>query len=97
MSHDLPAVGDGFLCLIREMRSICKSQNGEAVRKFLREEYPGIKKAAKKCGATIYWWDESAIRSDYHSGTTWSKKGETPVLKTTGARVSVIGLVQEPI
>jgi transposase len=30
-------------------------QNEEAARKFLKEEYPGIKKTAKKCGAIIYW------------------------------------------
>jgi hypothetical protein len=35
------------------------------------------------------WGDEASIRSDYHSGTTWAKKGETLVLKTTGARFSV--------
>jgi transposase len=64
-------------------------QNEEAVRKFLREEYPDIKKAAQKCGAAVYWGDESAIRSDYHSGTTWAPRGETPVIKTTGARFSV--------
>jgi hypothetical protein len=46
--------------------------NEEAARKFLKEEYPGIKKAAKKCGAAIYWGDESAVRSDCHSGTTWA-------------------------
>jgi transposase len=64
-------------------------QNAEAVEQFIKKEYPGIKKEAKKYGATIYWGDESAIRSDYHSGTTWAPKGQTPVIKTTGARFSV--------
>jgi transposase len=64
-------------------------QNGEAVEEFLKREYPEIKKEAKKYGARIYWGDESAIRSDYHSGTTWAPKGQTPVIKTTGARFSV--------
>ena len=68
---------------------VAYQQNREAVEKFLREEYPAIKKAAKKCGATIYWGDESAIRSDCHSGTTWAPRGETPVIKSTGARFSV--------
>jgi transposase len=70
-------------------KHVAYQQNGEAAEKFLREEYPDIKKAAKKCGATIYWGDESAIRSDYHSGTTWAPRGQTPVIKTTGARFSV--------
>ncbi|GHT94721.1 hypothetical protein FACS1894141_1920 [Spirochaetia bacterium] len=69
-------------------------QNGEAVDKFLREEYPAVKRSAKKAGAAIYWGDEAdlwseAIRSDYHSGTAWAPKGQTPVIKTTGARFSV--------
>ncbi|GHV12977.1 hypothetical protein FACS189491_07050 [Spirochaetia bacterium] len=70
-------------------KHVAYQQNGEAVQKFLREEYPAIKRSAKKAGATIYWGDESAIRSDYHSGTTWAPKGQTPVIKTTGARFSV--------
>ncbi|MDR2245076.1 MAG: transposase, partial [Treponema sp.] len=37
----------------------------------------------------MYWGDESAIRSDYHCGTTWAPKGKTPVIKTSGARFSV--------
>jgi hypothetical protein len=70
-------------------KHVAYQQNEEAVREFLREEYPKIKKAAKKCGAAIYWGDESAIRSDYHSGTTWAPRGETPVTKAAGARFSV--------
>jgi transposase len=70
-------------------RHVAYQQNAEAVERFLKEEYPGIKKEAKKCGAAIYWGDESAVRSDYHSGTTWAPKGQTPVIKTTGARFSV--------
>jgi len=64
-------------------------QDSEAVKKFLTEEYPEIKKQAKRCKATIYWGDESSIRSDYHSGTTWGAKGKTPIVKTTGARFRV--------
>jgi hypothetical protein len=59
------------------------------VKKFLHEEYPEIKGLASDCGAKIYWGDEASIRSDYHSGTTWAQKGETPIIKTTGARFSV--------
>jgi hypothetical protein len=33
--------------------------------------------------------DEASIRSDYHGGTTWAKKGESPIVKTIGARFSV--------
>jgi transposase len=51
-------------------RRTAYQQDKEKARKFLKEEYPAIKKEAKSCGAMIYWGDESAIRSDYHSGTT---------------------------
>jgi transposase len=70
-------------------KHVAYQQNAEVVERFLKEDYPNIKKAAKRCKATIYWGDESAIRSDYHSGTTWAPKGQTPVIKTTGARFSV--------
>jgi transposase len=64
-------------------------QDPVAVERFIKEEYPAIRKRAKRCGATIYWGDEAAIRSDYHSGTTWAPKGKTPIIKTTGARFSI--------
>jgi len=61
-------------------------QNPEAVDKWLEEEFPAIKRAAAHCKGEIWFGDEAGIRSDYHSGTTWAPKGETPVVKTTGAR-----------
>lgn len=70
-------------------KRVAYQRSKESVDKFLKEEFPAIKKEANTCGALIYWGDESAIRSDYHSGTTWGKKGVTPVIKTTGARFSV--------
>ena len=61
-------------------------QNPEAVDRWLEEEFPAIKRAAARCKGEIWFGDEAGIRSDYHSGTTWAPKGETPVVKTTGAR-----------
>ena len=55
----------------------------------LHREYPAIRAAARKQGATIYFADEAGIRSDYHSGTTWAPIGNTPVVRNTGARYSV--------
>lgn len=40
-------------------------------------------------GATIYFADESGIRSDYHTGTTWAPQGQTPVVSSTGRRFSL--------
>jgi len=59
------------------------------VNRWLNEEYPEIRKLAKKQGATIYFGDEAGVRSDYHSGTTWGIRGKTPTVKTTGARFSM--------
>jgi transposase len=64
-------------------------QDPEAVKRFIEKEYPVIRKRAKRCRATIYFGDEAAIRSDYHSGTTWAPKGNTPIVTTTGARFSI--------
>lgn len=41
---------------------------------------------AKQAGAEIWFSDECGVRSDYHTGTTWGRKGTTPIVKSTGAR-----------
>jgi len=64
-------------------------QNQVRVQRWLEEEYPAIKAAAKKEKATIYFGDEAGVRSDYHSGTTWAPKGQTPVIRTSGSRHSL--------
>jgi transposase len=58
----------------------------EQVETWLRDEYPAIVKEAKRVGAKIFFGDEANVRSDYHSGTTWAKVGETPIVDRTGAR-----------
>jgi len=64
-------------------------QDPEMAAQWKAEVYPKIAAEAKKVGATVYFGDESSIRSDYHTGTTWAPKGKTPVVRTTGARFSV--------
>jgi transposase len=64
-------------------------QKPEAVRKWLRYEYPRIRSIAKKMKGEIYFADEAGVRSDHHAGTTWGAKGHTPVVQTTGARFSL--------
>ena len=59
------------------------------VYEYLTERYPEIRKTAEDNDALIYFADEASARSDYHSGTTWGKKGRTPVVEATGARFSV--------
>jgi len=36
--------------------------------------------------AQIFFADEAGVRSDFHSGTTWGRRGQTPVVLGTGAR-----------
>lgn len=61
-------------------------QDPMLVRTWQHEVFPRIKQEARKAGATIYFADESGMRSDYHTGTTWSPRGEPPVVEATGAR-----------
>ena len=61
-------------------------QDPERVRKWVEEEYPAIAKEAHRLGAGIWFGDEAGIRSDYHAGTTRGLKGQTPVVRSTGAR-----------
>lgn len=64
-------------------------QDATLVRAWEAEIYPAIRAEAKAVGATVYFADESGIRSDYHTGTTWAPVGETPVVEVTGRRFSL--------
>ena len=61
----------------------------KAVKKWVEEIYPKIKKYAKNKGAEIFWLDEASIRSDDPLQRTWGEKGKTPVVKTSGQRQSI--------
>ena len=64
-------------------------QNPEVIQRWVDEEYPKIRREARKVGAEIYFGDEAGVRSDFHSGTTWGKRGQTPIVSSTGARFSL--------
>jgi transposase len=61
-------------------------QDPEAVDSWTQEEFPKIQALARRMKAEIYFEDEAGVRSDFHSGTTWGKRGKTPIVSTTGAR-----------
>ncbi len=61
-------------------------QDPAAVERWLKKDFPAIRRAARKAGGEIWFGDEAGVRSDCHHGTTWGAKGRTPVVKTTGAR-----------
>jgi transposase len=58
----------------------------KAVQKWLDEEYPAIAKEAKKQGAEVHWGDEMGLRSDHQTGTSYGRRGQTPVIPGTGQR-----------
>jgi len=60
-------------------------QDPARVTRWLAEEYPAIRTLARQKHAEIFFSDESGIRSDYHAGTTWGRRGDTPVVKTTAS------------
>jgi len=63
-------------------------QDPEAVRRWLEEEYPAIRRAAMRDAAEIHWGDETGMRSDHQAGRSYGLKGRTPVIDGTGKRFS---------
>jgi len=61
-------------------------QNPNQVRYWLKEKYPAISRQAAAEKARIWWGDETGLRSDHQTGTTWGEKGQTPVVKKSGKR-----------
>ena len=61
-------------------------QDPEAARRWREEEYPKLHDRAKRVGGQIFFGDEAGVRSDSHWGTTWGRRGRTPVVSGTGAR-----------
>ena len=61
-------------------------KNPDAVRAWLEDVYPEIRKQAKREQAAIYWGDEMGLRSDDAAGRSYSPRGHTPVIPGTGQR-----------
>lgn len=85
----LPSVG----CLLAQLGLICQrpavrasQQNPALIAQWVQEEYPRIKVIARQMEATIFFGDEAGVRSDAHAGSTWGRKGQIPVVRSTGAR-----------
>lgn len=64
-------------------------RNPRAVEQWLHREYPKIRYKAKKEKGEIHWCDEMGLRSDHQTGTTWGKRGNTPVVECTGRRYKI--------
>lgn len=63
-------------------------QDAEKVRIWLEEEYPKIKKQAKKEGAEIHWADETNISINTNYQKTYAPKGNTPIAKIPARKQS---------
>src|SRR6516162_6520547 len=59
------------------------------VQQWLKQKYPKIKALARREKADIFFGDAAHMRSDHHAGRTWGKRGETPVVVSSGARYSM--------
>lgn len=64
-------------------------QKPAQVQQWLKTEYPAIKRKAVKEKATIYFGDETGMRSDHQAGRSYAPRGETPVITATGQRFSL--------
>jgi hypothetical protein len=45
-----------------------------------------LKALARKEKAEIYFGGAAPMRADHHAGRTWGRRGDTPVVRATGAR-----------
>ena len=61
-------------------------QDRAAVERWLKVEYPAVRAQAKVEGAEINWGDEMGLRSDHQAGTSYGRRGQTPVVPGTGQR-----------
>jgi hypothetical protein len=61
-------------------------QNPEQVEQWLKVEYPRVRAEAKAEMAEIHWGDEMGLRGDHQAGTSYGRKGQTPVVPGTGQR-----------
>lgn len=75
------------LTVQRPVRSAYE-QDPALVNVWLKKTFPQIMERAKRERASVFFGDEAGLRSDFHAGTTWAPIGQTPVVKTTGRRVS---------
>jgi transposase len=74
----------GFSCQKPLYKAIQKNES--LIKTWLRKAFPSIKTRARLENAEIYFGDAAHIRSDHHAGRTWSLKGKTPIVTSTGAR-----------
>src|SRR4029453_14164812 len=63
-----------------------------AVRRWLRRDYPAIAAQAKAEAGTIFWGDETGLRSDDVRGRGYAPRGRTPEVRVNHKRAG-LGLI----
>jgi transposase len=64
-------------------------RNDQEIKNWLNNEYPAIKKRAKREKADIYWGDETAIRTSDVRGRGYAPEGKTPIVKNTEIKITL--------
>jgi transposase len=67
-------------------KRVAYERNPEAVKHWLKNVYPAVRRQAKREKARLYWGDEMGVRSDHQAGRSYSPKGVTPTRPGTGKR-----------
>lgn len=61
----------------------------KAIEAWKTQEYPRLKRRAKRNAARIFFSDEAGVRSDQVLGRTLGIRGRTPEVRTSGQRQSI--------
>jgi transposase len=67
-------------------------QRPAEVRRWLRQEYPAIQARARQARGTIFWGDETGLRSDDVRGRSYAPRGRPPVVEVCHKRAG-LGLI----
>src|SRR5215469_1177510 len=75
-------------CQKPERRAL--EQDPKARARWIATEWPRIKRLARKQRALLFFEDESMVRLTPTVGRTWAPVGNTPIVRVTGKRASVL-------
>jgi transposase len=67
-------------------------QSAEAVQRWLQQDYPAIAARAKREKGTVFWGDETGLRSDDVRGRSFAPRGHAPVVRPSHRRAR-LGLI----
>ena len=70
-------------------------RDDEECRQWMECEFPKVVERAKRKQAVLLFADETGVHEDHAVGTTWGERGNTPVVRVSGARrrINVISAI----